>query len=243
MISVIIPVYNAVKYIQKCVESIQKQTFQDWELILVDDGSKDGSASLCDKLAGMDHRIRVIHQKNQGVSGARNTGIEAAIGEYIMFVDADDWIESNLCEQLMSGISNADLAIAGFYHLMPSGKKKNVFTCNSCYISLKVQLAVFFDNLYLKNFINSPCSKLYKRDIIGIQRFDKSVALGEDLLFNLEYLQECNTIFIIPFAGYNYNRMNEHSATRKFRESDISQVINLYQHVKKFQQKFKDLGS
>lgn len=101
LLSIIVPVYQVKKVIKKCIDSIQKQSFADFELILVDDGSSDGSEKICDEYVQKDNRIKTIHQANQGVSSARNTGLEYARGTYIAFVDADDWIEPNLFQECM----------------------------------------------------------------------------------------------------------------------------------------------
>ena len=102
MISVIIPVYNASRYVDRVVQCVQLQTFHDWELILVDDGSKDGSGQVCDKHADKDSRVRVIHQRNRGASAARRVGIENARGEYLIFIDCDDIVEEDYIERLYS---------------------------------------------------------------------------------------------------------------------------------------------
>ena len=102
MISIIVPVYNAQKYIKRCVESIVNQSYQKWELILIDDGSKDDSSLICDEFKQTDSRIHVIHTVNQGASAARNRGLDEAAGDYITFVDADDWVETNHLEVLLN---------------------------------------------------------------------------------------------------------------------------------------------
>lgn len=236
MISIIVPVYNATKYLTRCVDSIRQQSRKEWELILVDDGSSDSSGSLCDELAKKDSRIRVIHQKNQGVSSARNTGLDMASGEYIMFVDADDWVEPTLCETLIKHSIETDVVISGFYYVTVSGRQENTFSCHHLKISMDGQFPSYFDELYEKNLLNSPWAKLYRRSLIGKQRFSEEVALGEDLLFNLEYFKKCTSIEIVQFAGYDYNCLNENSATKKLRTNDFQQVIALYEQVKLFQQ-------
>lgn len=236
MISIIIPVYNASEYIAKCVESIRKQSMKEWELILVDDGSSDSSGALCDKIAKNDDRIRVIHQENKGVSAARNAGLDAALGEFIMFVDADDWLEPDLCETLQKYMKKADVVISGFYCVTEKGKQENLFNHNDLTISIGNQLSLYFDELYEKNLINSPWAKLYRKSLIGEQRFSEGTVLGEDLLFNLSYFRKCSEMAVIQFAGYDYNCLNAGSATRKFRQNDFRQVIFLYEQVKKFQQ-------
>ena len=104
IISIIVPVYKAEAVLPKCVESVLAQTFQDWELLLIDDGSPDGSGGLCDRYAAGDGRVRVFHKPNGGVSSARNLGMQAAAGEHILVVDADDWIAPELCVPLLAAL-------------------------------------------------------------------------------------------------------------------------------------------
>ena len=113
-ISIIIPVYNVEKYISECIESILKQTYNNFELLLINDGSTDTSGNICDKYAELDKRIRVFHKKNEGVGIARNLGIEHARGEWICFIDSDDWISSDYFETIMNDINIADLTFWGF---------------------------------------------------------------------------------------------------------------------------------
>lgn len=112
-ISVIVPVYNVEKYLRKCVDSILSQTFTDFELLLIDDGSKDHSGEICDEYALQDDRVKVFHKENGGVSSARNLGIDVAKGEWITFVDADDYIAENLLQSLCNIDSNVDIAFTG----------------------------------------------------------------------------------------------------------------------------------
>ena len=116
-ISIIVPVYNVEKYLEKCVRSILAQTFTDFELILVDDGSPDSSGAMCDQFAEQDQRVKVIHKENGGLSDARNAGIEIATGEYLGFVDSDDYIADDMYELLYTNIvkEDADLSICGIY--------------------------------------------------------------------------------------------------------------------------------
>lgn len=115
-VSIIVPVYQIEKYIRKCIESIQSQTFSDFELILVDDGSKDASGSICDEYAKKDNRIKVIHKKNEGVASARNEGIKLSKGKYVCFIDGDDWIEKFMIENCINRIldTEADVIFHGY---------------------------------------------------------------------------------------------------------------------------------
>ena len=196
MISVIVPVYNRKATLERCVQSLRGQTYSDLEIILVDDGSTDGSGALCNALAREDVRIRVIHKENGGVSSARNAGMEAAKGEYLMFTDSDDYVEPQMAEKLLEGIGEDDIAICGFHHhyqgrdivripRVPGQSGEENFL-----------------SLYGQGFMNMPWNKLYRRALAG--RFDESLSLGEDLLFNLDYLRRTDGISVVKEALCHY---------------------------------------
>lgn len=232
MISIIIPVYNAEKFINTCIESIKHQTFKQWELILVDDGSKDRSGQICDKFAQYDKRIKVIHKLNGGVSSARNIGLDQAIGEYIMFVDSDDWLEPDLCQKLFDGIEQCDLAIGGYKAVSKHGQVLHI--AKDMRVDFPESFFSVFHVLYEKELLNAPFSKLYKQDVIQALRFDESVKLGEDFLFNLDYISKCRNIAIVATSSYIYNMLNENSATKKFRKDDFVQIVKLYKRSREF---------
>ena len=243
MISVIIPMYNAKLDIEKCVESIVHQTYKNIELIIIDDGSIDGSEILCDEIAKKDSHIHVIHKPNGGVSSARNRGLEVAQGEYVMFVDADDYLKPDLCEKLLAKIEKAELAIGGYEQMT---KKGSIMCCiQDAVINLRENLNEYFEEMFEKNAFNSPFAKLYKKEILGKQKFQEDIALGEDLLFNLEYMRKCNTIAVVSTTSYIYNCLNENSATKKFRENDFSSIVLHYNAMKKFLKEVccKDINS
>ncbi len=202
MYSVVIPVYQAKRDLERCVLSWLVQTEKDLELILVDDGSTDGSSELCDKLAGSDTRIRVIHQSNSGVSAARNAGIRAARGEFLLFTDSDDYVEPDYLEK-MGGLQRecgSDLVLCGFHHLYEGADILKVpGQTRSCGID---EFSRDFLELYERSYLNMPWNKLFRRDWAG--EFDTSLSLGEDLLFNLEYLRKCRRIAVLgePLCYY-----------------------------------------
>lgn len=232
MLSIIIPVYNTEKYLKKCIDSILAQTYIHLELILVDDGSKDMSSSICDEYASKEMRIRVVHKVNGGVSSARNSGLDVCQGEYVMFVDSDDWLEPDFCKELMCQAERADLVAGGYTMIDKSGKSEYAFKNQT--IHFPEQMGKNFDELYKNNFFNTPFSKVYRRERIGKQRFCVSVALGEDFLFNLEYLEKCSIIKTMDAVGYIYNCLNAGAATKKLRENDIEQAVALYRAGKEF---------
>ena len=232
MISIIVPFYNAGKYLEKCIKSICNQTYSDIEIILIDDGSKDNSRVICDKFVAEDKRIKVIYKENGGVSSARNRGLDVAQGEYITFIDSDDWINPDLLERLMAQIGQADMAVGGYTTVSIAGNveqkyKDECLTFPECVCSK-------FDELYANNFFNAPFAKIYKRNILETQRVDSTVALGEDFLFNLEYLSKCREVKTVNVIGYFYNCMNVGAATKKLRENDIEQIYFLYQAGRNF---------
>ena len=170
MISIIVPVYNAEAFLKKCVESIQEQTFAEWELLLVDDGSTDGSGELCDELAATDTRIRVFHKQNGGVSSARNAGIEAAQGDGLMFVDADDSLSPELCSILAAHSAEAEIVISGYCDCSPAGEQDVIPQVEG--VLDKAGLEACFEDLYTRNMLNAPWAKLYSREMVGDLRYD-----------------------------------------------------------------------
>lgn len=236
MISIIIPVYNSEKFLHKCVNSVLHQTFQNWELILVDDGSSDSSRRICDMCAQNNPQVRTIHKENGGVSSARNAGLDVAIGEYIMFVDSDDWLEPELCQELVDGIRQSDIVIGGYKAFFAKGQVEHVAKENK--IQFPEEFPTISVQLYENNLLNAPVSKLYRRSLIGIQRFDENTRLGEDFLFNLEYLPKCRYISTVSSSGYVYNVLNENSATKNFRQDDFSQIVYLYKMGKTFAEQY-----
>lgn len=199
MISIIVPVYKAEKYLSRCVDSLLAQTYTNFELLLIDDGSPDKSGVICDEYALKDSRVRVFHKENGGVSSARNLGLENARGEWITFIDSDDWIKNEFLEKLLVDF-DIDLCVGG-----------NV--CSSgCYMKLHDRL---YDRKIITNFIkqylptqllHTVWGKLLKREIIikNNIRFSEDVRFGEDTLFSYQYLCHCNSIMTVSYCGYNY---------------------------------------
>ena len=191
-ISVIVPVYNAEKYLHRCIDSILAQTFTDFDLLLIDDGSKDRSGAICDEYALKDERVRVWHKENGGVSSARNVGLDNARGEWVTFCDSDDWVEE---DYLINFSFDYDICVQSYYYgdeLIKSADK------------------IILDNPgedYLVNeYVYGPYCKVFKRKIISDEniRFDNQLAYGEDVLFWLQYLCYCTTMKVQAYAGYHY---------------------------------------
>lgn len=197
MISVIVPVYNAEKYLHRCVDSILAQTYSDFELLLIDDGSKDSSGEICDEYAQKDTRVRVFHKENGGVSSARNLGLDNARGEWVTFVDSDDWIDSHFLEMFSAQISNVDIIFGGINATDGSTWKLHDGICNvKCFLEEYIETPI----------VRAPWGLLLKTDILKRYNitFDPLIRYGEDVVFNLEYLQHCSQIKTIAYRGYYY---------------------------------------
>ena len=231
MISVIIPVYNAEATLAVCLDSVLSQTLREFECILVDDGSTDGSGSICDELAETDPRFKVIHQENSGVSAARNKGIEAASGDFVAFVDSDDFLEPRYLEALVNRMeeSGSDLVVCGMTVLGLDGSRVTSLPSSEMSFSLEGANADRFVELERSNLLFAPFSKLYKKGLIekGGIKFDVTKNYGEDLAFNLNYWELASSIAAVPEALYTYQRGNDTLSTR-FRQDMFSNDYGLW---------------
>ena len=216
-ISIIVPVYKVERYLPRCIESILGQTCTNFELILVDDGTPDRSGIICDRYAEKDSRIRVIHKENGGVSTARNAGIDAAKGEWITFVDSDDWVSNDYLDVLLKplNLNECDLIVGAI-------EWRNVFISSSVYEERLINVEKTGSQEIL-NAINrtefyGSCLKLFKREIIEQNqlRYMENVAMAEDAIFVNNYLVNCKTIFMTGRRIYFYNELNTLSVTNRF---------------------------
>ena len=207
----IVPVYNAEKYIKSCAASLLSQTLSALELILVDDGSTDGSLAICKKIAESDGRVRVIEKENGGVSSARNAGLTAAAGEWIGFVDADDTVEPDAFEYLIDGARRhrADLAQCAVFFDEESGSR--TVSAPEHELALDAETA-FSDVRFADAFFFGSCSKVFRRETVDGVRFDTSYTIGEDLRFNLDAMRRADRALLLPLAKYHYAQ-RESSAT------------------------------
>ncbi|WP_010262444.1 glycosyltransferase family 2 protein [Treponema primitia] len=207
-ISIIIPVYNMEKYLHKCVDSILVQTFMDFECILIDDGSTDICPEICDDYALKDCRIVIIHQKNAGVSAARNAGLEIARGEWIGFVDSDDWCDPGMFEFLINNarVNNADISICGARKINESGNAYSVFkkhpdlVMNSNEAILKMFSLTYFEGYSWNKLINRRCFEKDEKKI----RFDESIKYMEDNLIFFYLFKNAKVIIYSSTPFYNY---------------------------------------
>ena len=225
IISIIVPVYKAEAVLPKCVESILAQTFQDWELLLIDDGSPDGSGGLCDRYAAGDGRVRVFHKPNGGVSSARNLGMQAAAGEHILFVDADDWIAPELCATLLDALRSgqADTAGCAHWNVRPDGEKwaEPGAMPSGVYGSEEIRRGVV-DRL-LGSRLGKPGEVLngyiwrflFSRAILAEHDLRFSGAYLEDELFLMEYFCLSRRLAMVDVPLYYYLQ-NPASVTRNY---------------------------
>lgn len=228
-VSIIVPVYKAEPYLHRCIDSILAQTFTDWELLLIDDGSPDRSGEICDEYAKKDKRIRVFHKENGGVSSARNLGLEKMRGEYVMFVDSDDWIDVNTLDVCLDKIRTKHLDI-----LQYSWKRVNEegqVLKEKVIKSEVLELGDFVNNANFNvcvggNFINT--SIIRKNRL----RFDTELKLGEDQVFIITALSYAERIQSIPNTFYNYY-FNSESATNNTKLVDIENGISAMMKLKK----------
>ena len=221
LISVIVPIYNSELYLEKCIDSIIGQTYKNIEIILVDDGSTDGSYALCEKYASNDNRIKVVHKANGGLSSARNAGLEVCSGDYIGFVDSDDWISDTMYETLLS-ISGDKKTIAtiGMEEVNHSGTVFNKI--------------VFEDNVFSGDYLlcsilcrrdfASVCSRLFPREMIKDMRFDET-KLNEDILFMMSLMPYIEFASYASTIGYYYYK-RDGSISRHFGKSVHDMIGN-----------------
>lgn len=206
-ISIIVPVYNSEKYLCGCIDSILSQSFRDFELILVDDGSRDSSQRICDDYAQKDSRVKVIHKENGGVSSARNAGLSAVRGGYLAFIDADDYVVPEYLYRLINEAEDADMVVCGYKYFYQEEEDETVLRAE---YSDKIYDAHNMASLLSKNIEDLPFrtswAKIFKTSIIKEYSlsFDKGMTLGEDTKFVFGYMLHASKIKTISLIGYLY---------------------------------------
>lgn len=217
-VSIIIPVYNAEKYIEQCIDSILRQSYQDFKVILVDDGSTDGSVSLLEKIVGADARFTILSKQNEGASAARNSGLQQVVTPFLTFVDIDDYIDAPYLENLLQPVlqdENIDFVVQGFKRVNREGVvlEKNVLRSGVCAAQDWEQL---FNHYALQNN-GYVCSKLYKSSIVKAHdiQFETKLHLYEDTYFALQYLTGIKKIAFTTDINYNYLVVEGSLTTRK----------------------------
>lgn len=242
-ISIIIPVYNKGKYVRKAIESILSQTFTDWELIIVDDGSTDSSYSICLEYTN-DKRVKVYHMKNGGVSRARNKGLDYAQGEYVTFIDSDDYISEDYLEKLYH--PGYEMIIGGLTKVNYKGEVMTTVLPSLCGEKKITEMAVdFYKEQIHTGIYGFVSSKLIRRNVIEEKhlRFDERIKLAEDYDFYLKIYQVVDKAFFIHYAGYYYLQGTENSAiVLKDDKVDFFIQAEIQQKTKQFLEKLGCFG-
>lgn len=231
LISIIVPIYNVSEYIDRCLESLLKQTYENLEIIVVDDGSTDNSVEICNyyatKYLG---RLRVIHTDNCGVSVARNTGLKIAKGEYITFVDGDDWVEPDMLETLLYNLymHNADISSCGMKEDYDNGESVLQKQQECICISQKQMFHEVLCNKYVYGYV---WNKLFKKELIQDIVFDKSLFIQEDMDFVMKYLKNCKKCVYTMGEYYHYRKRRD-SATGEadYNPKNLS-MVQVYQRA------------
>jgi len=221
MISVIIPVYNAEHTLHRCIDSLLAQTFKDYEIILVNDGSMDNSLDVCKSYADCHCNIKIIDQKNAGVSAARNIGIVSAKGEFITFIDSDDYVLPSYLEDFNSTKLTADIYVQGIDYIFPhNNRTKHFFTYSENLFNLAENPDLIVPSGILEN--GCPVAKLFKKSIIEDNnlRFNQHLSINEDHLFVTQYYTHCTTFYLSDKVNYFYvYDINTSSLTKRKRSS------------------------
>ena len=238
LISVIIPVYNVQEYLIKCIESVINQTYENLEIILVDDGSTDKSTEICDKVKKNDSRIRVIHKENGGLSDARNVGIDNANGEYISFIDSDDYVDDNYIELLYNAIKqyDADMSIASHRVIY----EKNIIDRSTgkefCAEPIEILKMLLYDN----GIDTSAWGKLYKKSLFNEIRFPKG-RFFEDSATTYMLIDKSKKIGVCSKPIYNYVIRNNSISNETFSEKKIDLIVSTEEMTNYIKNKYPEL--
>lgn len=234
LLSIVIPVYNVEQYLVRCINSILRQSYKDFEIILIDDGSTDNSGKICDQYVNIDNRIKVIHQTNCGVSSARNAGLSFCKGMYITFVDADDWVE-NIYEQAITLLcdTKADMIVYGFYDV----KQDTILSRSKCPVwktkSTK-EYDVLIETTKCLNILGTSgvlWNKIIKRTVLQDIQFDITIRYGEDLLYLTEIILKIKKAIVLHKYGYNYFISRNDSAVSAKLNSSYLDFLNATSQV------------
>lgn len=228
-ISIIVPIYNAERHLEECINSIVGQSYKNIEIILINDGSTDSSERIVSSFLENHDNIRYISQYNSGPSKTRNKGLQYASGDYIMFVDSDDYLSNTICERLIA--HDADIVMCKSYKFKNGDKFETGDFASVTHIRQISDIGFKeFETLYKNTQFNPPFCKLYKKSLITTL-FKEDLDLGEDIIFNFEYLKNCQTIMFLDEALYYYRVGDANSLTNKFDENRIIKVHKVYQET------------
>lgn len=243
-ISVIVPVYNTEKYLDRCIRSIIDQTFSDFELILVDDGSKDNSGFICDEWEKKDSRIKVIHQKNAGAGAARNAGLSVAEGKYIGFIDSDDWIEPEMYQVLYNAMVEHSVQVAMCdMRVRKDDREKIPLRSKGLKPEIKNQLYMFeqFFRVHGNNSMINVCIKLIDRNILSGFKFLEGT-ISEDVMASYYFIKKSETTAVINVPLYNYF-INKSGVTKSpVTQKDFEYIDSFYNIWKDIEKNYPSIG-
>ncbi len=243
-VSVIVPVFNAETYLKRCVDSILNQEYKDFELLLIDDGSTDGSPSICDTYAACDDRVTVVHKQNTGVSDTRNRALSMAQGTYIQFLDSDDWITPDATKLLVRSAeqSGCDMVIADFYRVVGESLSHKGDIEKEGLLSREDFVDVMMENP-ADFYYGVLWNKLFKRSIIEAHdlRMDPAISWCEDFMFNLEYLRHCKNVYALQVPIYYYVKTKGSLVNQNWSISNtIKMKLNVFDYYRQFYQDVYD---
>ncbi len=244
LISVIVPVYNAEEYLEKCVNSIINQTYKNLEIILVDDGSPDKSGEMCDAFAVKDLRVRVIHKENGGQSSARNRGLDIMKGELVGFVDSDDWIEPDMYQHLYEMMIQFDAQIAccGVQKDYPNGKVEffNIYYPGDNEIRIYSRAEALRESLANVRITYSPCDKLYHKDVFANLRMTEGI-IYEDMEIIPKWIERTETVAYNPTPKYHYTMTDESTIRGTYNLRRMAEVDVALAKAKDYQTRYPEL--
>lgn len=241
LITIIVPVYNVEEYINECVDSLISQTYKNIEIILINDGSTDKSGEICDGYAAADARIKVIHKENEGLGFARNTGLKAAQGKFVTFIDSDDKADADLVENLVNGIceANGDTCIGGFKRILENG----IVSFEERYDETVFEGKDVYNKLFARMLGSAPdkhdairmsvWNVMYSMDIIrkyNIEFPSERVFISEDIIWDSEYYKYAKKAIVISSSAYNY-RITPGSLTQKYKPDMLGKICVLYNEM------------
>jgi glycosyltransferase involved in cell wall biosynthesis len=235
MVSIILPVYNGEAHLEQCIRSVLAQTIEDIQLILINDGSVDGTAAICDRYAAEDRRVMVIHQENAGVSAARNAGLQAATGEYIGFVDADDYIAPDMYEQALNQLGDHDMVMWDAVTVWPDGKTQ-ADTIDLLKTDSSLQKKDWSPDL-LRYMAGAVWRCLYRRELLEDVRFPVGIKLSEDRLFNLEAMGKAQSLAYFK-QGLYYRVVREGSACNRYHGDKFEKSLLAMEYADKIIEKY-----
>ena len=233
LVSIIVPIYNSKDFLDRCITSLVTQSYKNLEILLIDDGSTDNSGEICDEWQKKDYRIRVFHKENGGVSSARNIGLKSCKGEYVAFVDCDDFVKQNYVEVLLNSVveNKCDMAIINLIEKYRDSTEKEIKFSTEKKLLNRYD---FLDNITNKNgYQGYSCNKIFSKKIIDENNliFDENIYYSEDLLFVVKFAEKAEKIYYEFDENLYYYCINEQSSTQVKMNNKLASSIKIYDQI------------